>query len=75
MSSERIVYCDAADCGRHARTAAKGRQPMGFLCITGDGPPTHFCSWDCCMKYAAQFEPPEVIHVGDDPDNAPEVGP
>jgi hypothetical protein len=63
MSTERVVHCDGPDCERHARTAAKGRQPMGFLCVTGDGPPHHFCSWDCCLRYAAGREPEEVIEV------------
>jgi hypothetical protein len=62
MSTERIVYCDGPDCECHARTAAKGRQPTGFLCVTGDGEPRHFHNWECAMRYAAQFEPPEIIH-------------
>ena len=63
MATERVYHCDGPGCETHAKTAAKGRAAMGFLTVSGDGPPNHFCGWDCVMKFAAQFDPPEIIHL------------
>lgn len=60
MSIERTFYCDEKDCNTHAIMLA---QHSCFLTVTGDGGSWHFCCWDCLMKYAAQFEPPEIIPV------------
>lgn len=64
MSIERVYCCDGPDCERHARTAAKGRLPVGFLALSGDGPTQHFCSWDCVLRTAATHEPEEVLSAG-----------
>lgn len=65
MSIERTYYCDGPDCGGednnavHAQTATPPPHlPGGFLVLRGDRwmdgkDETHFCSWDCVMKYAA----------------------
>lgn len=64
MSIERTYYCDGPECERHARTGAATRVPVGFLRITGDGAPEHFCSWDCVLRHAAKKEPAEMLSAG-----------
>lgn len=57
VSSERILYCDAPDCDTHG-----SHQHPGWLTLTGEGKPLHFCNLDCAMKFAAAHsEPPTVI--------------
>lgn len=57
----------------HAQTATPPPHlPSSFLAVRGnrwmDGKDeTHFCSWDCLMKYAAAQPVDEVIEVGDNP--------
>jgi len=63
VSIERIFYCDAPDCERHARTASP--RVAAFLTVTeGAGRSLHFCSWDCILKHAAEKPPTEVIAAG-----------
>jgi hypothetical protein len=65
LSIERTFYCDAPDCEGHARTARLGA-PFGMLTVTGiHDRTTHFCSWDCVLKYAAAQEPVETIPFHD----------
>lgn len=63
MAIERTFQCDGPDCDSHARTAST-KAPKGFLVVTGDGGPMHFCMWDCVLRYAATKEPTEVIPAG-----------
>lgn len=66
MSIERTYYCESPDCEVHTATAtAPPYVPMGFIETrqtdsTGEEV-HHFCSWDCCMKFAAAQPMPEVI--------------
>lgn len=70
MAIERTYHCDGPGCDCHATTAESSRMAMGFLKITGDGPVKHFCSWDCVLKFAAKFEPTEIIPVGSNSDSS-----
>jgi hypothetical protein len=54
VSIEKIFHCDSPDCKLHGRSH--------FLTVDdGDGYITHFCSWDCILRYAAKIPPIEVI--------------
>lgn len=65
MSIERIFYCDGPDCERHVRTA---RPRSVFIVVTdGSGRSSHFCTWDCVLKHAAEKPPTEVVALGSDP--------
>jgi hypothetical protein len=63
---ERIFQCDGPDCTAHQRTAA--RAPRYWLIVREvelygeDGDHEfHFCGWECVLKKAATYDPPEVI--------------
>jgi hypothetical protein len=63
MSIERTFYCDGPDCDRHVRTT--GTRPPMFLTVSEDADhESHFCGWDCVLRFAAAKEPEEVIPVG-----------
>lgn len=64
MSVERIYRCD--DCEGHAQTAMPPPHlPVSFIEVRRAEPDGehrwHFCSWDCCMKFAAQQPLPEEV--------------
>lgn len=59
MSIERVYYCDGPDCDRHARTAST--RPDSFLTVSEGAGRSHFCSWDCVLRHAAEKPPSEVI--------------
>jgi hypothetical protein len=59
MSIERIFYCDATDCQRHAHTVKTSAAT--FITVTTAGRSLHFCSWDCLLKYAAGEAPVEEL--------------
>lgn len=70
MSIQRTFSCDGPDCGEGApvKVETGAEQPPTFLTVwENPGHPheprteLHFCSWDCCMKFAAKIPPPEVI--------------
>lgn len=78
MSIERTYYCESPDCHggsldgdtppAHVTTAsAPPHLPGGFIETrerTDEGDHLHhFCSWDCCMKFAAAQPVPEIIEV------------
>lgn len=76
MSLGRTFYCDQEDCGASWGANAGSTQAAcpGLLTVTqsGRGRATHFCSWDCLMKYAAKIPAPEIISFGtqDDADGS-----
>jgi len=50
------LHCDNPSCN------AWQREPYdSFLLLAGHGGHNHFCSVDCVMFWAAQFEPKETI--------------
>jgi hypothetical protein len=59
MSVERIFYCDGPGCERHVQTARTRAESI--LTVTGDGPPLHFCGWDCVLRHAAAKEPETIV--------------
>lgn len=66
MTVERTYHCDGPDCEHHGSD-----QYPGWVLVTehsshpGEPPDEmQFCSWDCVLKYAAKFPPPERIEVG-----------
>lgn len=64
MSIERVFYCDGPECDRHVRVSTARSRPRpetGFLIVTGDGGPLHFCGWDCVLRHAAGKEPETII--------------
>jgi len=74
MSIDRIIYCEGPGCGAtdsgglptHIQTAEPAPYlPPCFLEVREGGhngsDEHHFCSWDCLMKFAAKFPPPERI--------------
>lgn len=68
MSISRILRCDGPGCDAHVQTDhAPPHLPASFIETRQGGDVTdyvnHFCGWDCCMKYAAKFGPPEVIEL------------
>jgi hypothetical protein len=61
---ERTYHCEGPGCEAHAKTADPPPYlPRGFVAtreVAGVGVEDHhFCGWDCLMRYAAQFPPPE----------------
>jgi hypothetical protein len=66
MAIERIFHCDGPDCEGHVRTASSRPVSMFLTVTAGTGRSQHFCTWDCLLKYAAQFPPTEVIPMCDD---------
>lgn len=78
MSIERTYYCEAPDChggsldgdkpSLHVRTAQPPPYlPIGWIetreRLDGEDSLHHFCSWDCCMKFAAKQPVAEVIEM------------
>ena len=66
MSIERTYHCDGPDCKHHWSDAANTQAP-GLLTVAESHQleDLHFCGWDCLLKHAAQFPPPETIPFGD----------
>jgi hypothetical protein len=61
MTADTTIRCDGPECS--ASWPDESTCPgLLTVVVTGDGV-RHFCSWDCCMKFAAQFPPPERIEV------------
>jgi hypothetical protein len=70
---ERVYHCDWKDCYGHVSTIMAKPEHPGFLTVTETGSgtrPLHFCTWDCLLKYAAQFEPPTIIPMRPDEEAA-----
>jgi hypothetical protein len=70
MAIERTYHCEAPDesCPVHQRTGTPPPHlPLGWIetrtVCNGEECLHHFCSWDCCMKYAAAQPVAEVIEV------------
>lgn len=77
---ERIYHCDGPPhhendedtCSGHAHTLdPPPHMPYGMLRVSTNQGLTvtelHFCGWDCLLRYAAKFPPPEIIGMtGDD---------
>lgn len=67
---ERTYYCEGPECEAHAATATPPPHlPMGFIAVRqrhnlGERE-QHFCCWDCLLKFAARFPPPERIELHD----------
>lgn len=81
MAVDRVYYCESPDCHggsldgdkppANARTGSPPPYlPSGFIETREVGPSGetlhHFCSWDCCMKFAAAQPIPEIIELGGD---------
>lgn len=55
------IHCDGPACDAWATPHTAGQS--GFLTVFDGVYPSyaefvvHFCSWDCCMRYAAMKEP------------------
>ncbi len=70
---ERIFHCDWKGCDAHVHTIAAKPESPGWFTVTETGQdtkPLHFCTWDCILKYAAQFEPPTIIPMRPDEEAA-----
>lgn len=72
MTVERTFRCDGPECDGHMTHCVTPVPPCpGWLVVHEtngvgvDDEPRIFCSWDCCMKYAAQFPAPEIIPFHD----------
>jgi hypothetical protein len=64
MSVERVFYCDGPDCERHVRTT--DTLPSMFLTVSESADhASHFCGWDCVLRYAAEQPPEEIIPVAE----------
>lgn len=63
MSIERTFCCDGPECERHVRTT--GTRPPMFLTVAEADHESHFCGWNCVLRYAAE-KPPEVVIVAGD---------
>jgi hypothetical protein len=51
-------HCDAPGCDSWTRHGYK----HGFLKVSdGSDEDSHFCSWDCTMKFSSKFPPLEVV--------------
>jgi hypothetical protein len=60
MSIERTFYCDGPDCTGHVRTASP--RSASIITVTeGTSRSSHFCTWDCLLKYAAAKPPVELV--------------
>ena len=69
MSVEHLFHCDGPGCETNIRTQAD-EPGGGFITATERSGYSHepdrtmhFCGWDCCMKFASTFEPPERIDL------------
>jgi hypothetical protein len=54
-------HCDGIGCDTWQRN--NSRLPDEFLTVASHDEIWHFCCWDCLLKYAARFEPVEVIEL------------
>lgn len=69
MSVQRDYYCDGPECELHTSTASPPPYlPVGMpmeLRERSDNQDAvlHFCGWDCLMKYAAKYPPPEIVEI------------
>jgi hypothetical protein len=65
VSVERKYTCDSAECDTNWSDQGLGDDNLPphliYVRETGDPHEVHFCSWDCVLKYAATFPPPEII--------------
>lgn len=66
MAVDRVLHCDGPDCNNRVQTADPPPYiPIGWIEVRQGlhaGPITReFCDWECVMKYAATFPPPEII--------------
>jgi hypothetical protein len=76
MSIERTYYCESPDChggsidGDKPPASVSTASPPPYLPHglvetreVDDGGEVlhHFCSWDCCMKFAAAQPVPEIV--------------
>lgn len=77
MKLEGTIHCEGPDCESHAHVGADTmeaeRLPIGFVKLIwygGNGRDSlhGFCSMDCAMKFAAKFDPPEIIPLYGDGD-------
>jgi hypothetical protein len=80
VSIERTYFCEGPDCGGetpcHVSSATPPPHlPGGFIetreVCNGKEHLHHFCSWDCCMKFAAAEPVPEIIPFDADPPGEP----
>lgn len=62
MSREVVVHCEAPGCDSWSRSAATPPLAGGWLVVLSkDAPPLDLCGWECALRLAAAFPPPEVI--------------
>lgn len=68
----REWHCDGPECDHHTHAIPQPNPPHGWYILdAGTGSQNaparvgEFCSLDCVMKYAAQFDPPTVIYMDD----------
>jgi hypothetical protein len=69
VSTEYRFRCDGPECERFHETNYPVSAAFILVREPGDhGAATehHFCSWDCVLRFAETFEPPEVPAGGDD---------
>lgn len=60
MTIERRFHCDGPECEHHGSD-----QFPGWIQVRdGIDSEMQFCSWDCLLKFAAKFPPPERIEMG-----------
>ncbi len=60
VSVERTFRCDGPNCERHLVTTLP--EPAVFLTVKRDvDPDSHFCGWDCVLRYAGQIQPEEIV--------------
>jgi hypothetical protein len=68
MSVEHIFHCQGPDCERRVQTQ-KARPPVFVTVLENDGFgsefESHFCGWDCILRYAGTKEPEEVVRLDD----------
>ena len=62
MSIERVFYCDWHECEGHA-VGNEDCAPSSFITVNEEaGQASHFCSWDCLLRFAA--EKPPTVTIG-----------
>jgi hypothetical protein len=59
MTIEHTYYCDDPDCENHSKHAHYLIR-LTEMQLTKQ---LHFCSWDCVLRFGAQFAPSERVEA------------
>lgn len=58
------AHCDGKDCDSWTYHP----EEHSFITLEWEGDVLHFCTWDCVLRYAAQFPPTDEVALEPDDD-------